>query len=241
MSLSYAIVIPARYESSRFPGKPLADINGKPMIQHVWEKCIQAEDKGKIYIATDDSRIEDVVTGFGGQVIRTSTNCLTGTDRVAEANLTLKKDFIINVQGDEPMIKPGDILKVRDTYLEKQGCVVNAYTKIKTEDVFSTTIPKVVVSKSGRLLYMSRAAIPLSKAGVAKDSYKQVCIYAFSGDHLKLFLNQRKKTPLENIEDIEILHFLENDIDVCMIEVTNNGMAVDTPEDLENVKAQMQF
>ncbi|MBO9484364.1 3-deoxy-manno-octulosonate cytidylyltransferase [Salinisphaera sp. G21_0] len=239
MHKKYAIVIPARYKSSRFPGKPLADINGKTMIQHVWEKCTQAEDKSLVYIATDDDRIEEVVTGFGGQVIRTSPDCLTGTDRVAEANLQLEKDFIINVQGDEPMINPDDIVRVRERYLQKPDFVINAYTRIQSEDVFSTTIPKVVVSKTGNLLYMSRSALPMSKNGNVCLSYKQVCIYAFSKEHLHFFLSHQEKTPLEYIEDIEILRFLENDINVNMVEVDNSSMAVDTPEDLEGVRLLM--
>ena len=102
---NYAVVIPARYESSRFPGKPLVDICGKPMIQHVWERSCEAVGKDKVFVATDDDRIKNAVEDFGGKVLMTSAGCLTGTDRVAEANLQLDCDFIVNVQGDEPLIK----------------------------------------------------------------------------------------------------------------------------------------
>ena len=103
---TFAVVIPARYESSRFPGKPLVDICGKPMIQHVWERCCLAAGQEKVYVATDDARIQSAVEAFGGQVVMTSSECLTGTDRLAEANLQLNCDFIVNVQGDEPSHKP---------------------------------------------------------------------------------------------------------------------------------------
>lgn len=237
MSLKYAVLIPARYQSSRFPGKPLANINGKPMIQHVWDKCVSAVGEELVYIATDDKRIADKVKSFGGKAIMTSSECLTGTDRLAEANASLNLDFIINVQGDEPMINPSDIIKIRDTFLVDPTQVVNAYTQItEHEDPYSNTLPKVVISKSCNLLYMSRAAIPMGKNGELQRCFKQVCIYAFSKGHLDFFANNPKKSPLEAIEDIEILRFLENDIKIKMVEVDNFGMAVDTVEDLEKVK-----
>ncbi|XQF90885.1 cytidylyltransferase domain-containing protein [Pseudoalteromonas espejiana] len=109
--MKYAVVIPARYQSSRFPGKPLVDICGKPMIQHVWEKCCKAVHKEQVFVATDSGEISSVVKAFGGQVVMTSSDCLTGTDRLAEANLTLDCDFLVNVQGDEPVIDPENIKK----------------------------------------------------------------------------------------------------------------------------------
>ncbi|MCE9686981.1 3-deoxy-manno-octulosonate cytidylyltransferase [Shewanella sp. AS16] len=240
MSLSYAVVIPARYKSSRFPGKPLVDILGKPMIQHVWERCISAVGTDLVYVATDDVRIRDVVRAFGGHVIMTSSECLTGTDRVAEANEVLQKDFIINVQGDEPLIKPQDIITVVTEYQKNPEIIVNAFCKISDEEnAFSFTLPKVVFSVSKRLLYISRAAIPLTKCGKNNIAYKQVCIYAFSRKHLEFFLNQGSKMPLEDQEDIEILRFLENDIEVKMVEVDNSSLAVDIPSDLDAVRNRL--
>lgn len=232
---AYAVVIPARFESSRFPGKPLVELCGKPMIQHVWEKCCAAVDKTDVYIATDDVRIKDVVLGFGGQVIMTSPTCLTGTDRLAEANQQLKKDFIINVQGDEPLIKPQDIIDVMEAF-KKTGCITNAMCKITTESEFrSLTVPKVTVTKSGKLLYISRAGIPQTKNGEFKFGYKQVCIYAFSKEHLVFFLNHPFKTKHENVEDIEILRFLESDFSINMVEVQSGSLAVDVPSDVDVV------
>lgn len=233
---NFAVVIPARYQSSRFPGKPLVDLCGKPMIQHVWERCCEAVGTEKVYVATDSDQIELAVKNFGGLVIRTSSDCLTGTDRLAEANLTLNCDFIINVQGDEPLISPDDINTVAQAYINGDGSVVNAMCEITDELEFrSFTVPKVVCDPSGKLLYMSRSAIPLTKSGEFKFAYKQVCIYAFSKEHLEFFLSQNKKTPLESVEDIEILRFLESKFNVQMIEVDSGSIAIDTPEDAERV------
>ena len=236
----FAVVIPARYQSSRFPGKPLVDLCGKPMIQHVWERCCEAVGAEKVYVATDSDQIESVVESFGGAVIRTSSDCLTGTDRLAEANRQLNCDFIINVQGDEPLISPADINTVAQAYLAGDGSVVNAMCKIIDEREFrSFTVPKVVCDQSNKLLYMSRSAIPLTKNNEFKFSYKQVCIYAFSKEHLEFFISHQSKTPLEEIEDIEILRFLESQYPVQMIEVDSGSMAVDIPEDVVRVKAAL--
>ena len=233
---NYAVVIPARYQSSRFPGKLLVDLCGKPMIQHVWERCCQAVGTEKVYVATDSDEIENVVINFGGQVLKTSSNCLTGTDRLAEANRTLNCDFIINVQGDEPLICPKDINTVVQAYLNGDGSVVNAMCEINDEQEFkSFTVPKVVCDQSGKLLYMSRSSIPLTKEGEFKSAFKQVCIYAFSREHLEFFLSHQKKTPLELIEDIEILRFLESSYPVKMIQVDSGSIAIDVPEDVDKV------
>lgn len=237
-SLKYAVVIPARYQSTRFPGKPLVDICGKPMIKHVWERSCQAVGKDKVYIATDSRLISDVATDFGANVVITSPECLTGTDRIAEANIKLDCDFIINVQGDEPLINPSDIKKVVNFYLEGDGSIVNAMCEIENEQEFnSLTIPKVVCSESNRLLYMSRSPIPITKIGKTNLGFKQVCIYAFSKEHLEFFASKDGKTPLEKLEDIEILRFLESDYCVNMIQVGKGSVAVDVPDDVSKVES----
>jgi 3-deoxy-manno-octulosonate cytidylyltransferase (CMP-KDO synthetase) len=233
---TFAVIIPARYDSSRFPGKPLADICGKPMIQHVWERCCKAVGREIVYIATDNSMISNVAGNFGAKVVLTSSNCLTGTDRVAEANNQLNYDFIINVQGDEPLINPKDILTVIDEYLLNPETVINAMSPINDEIEFrSLTIPKVVASKSGNLLYMSRSPIPTNKANSFVFGFKQVCIYGFSKKHLEFFASHHQKSTIEQIEDIEILRFVENDIPVQMVKVGNGSIAVDVPSDLDKV------
>ncbi len=238
---NFAVVIPARYQSSRFPGKPLINLNGKTMIQHVWERCCEAVDRQLVYIATDSELIGNEAKSFGAQVIMTSESCLTGTDRLAEANLKLGCDFLVNVQGDEPLINPIDIQKVISEYHSNPECVINAMCKISTEDEFySNTIPKVVATLSGKLLYMSRAGIPTTKNHTFEFAYKQVCIYAFSKQHLNFFLKQRKKAPIEHVEDIEILRFVENDIPIKMVEVSSSSIAIDVPSDVEKVLNELQ-
>jgi 3-deoxy-manno-octulosonate cytidylyltransferase (CMP-KDO synthetase) len=232
----FAIVIPARYRSSRFPGKPLAEITGKPMIQHVWERCIEAVNPRDVFVATDDDRIRKVCEGFGANVLMTSVQCLTGTDRVAEAALQLHHSFIVNVQGDEPMINAKDILTVADAFRSGDGSVVNAMAPIIEErEYWSPNVPKVVTDPNGRLQYMSRAPIPANKARTFEKAWKQVCIYAYSREHLARFSAASEKGPLESIEDIEILRFSEIGIGVSLVELASTSMAVDTPEDLEQV------
>jgi 3-deoxy-manno-octulosonate cytidylyltransferase (CMP-KDO synthetase) len=234
--MKYAVVIPARYQSSRFPGKPLVDILGKTMIQRVWERCCEAVGAASVYIATDSNLIKAKTESFGGQVIMTSDTCLTGTDRLAEANKILGCDFIINVQGDEPLINPEDINKLIKAYQENPNTIINAMCSITDEEEFrSFTVPKVVASNSGKLLYMSRSPVPVTKKGDFVFGYKQVCIYVFSKEHLNFFAAHENKTRIEDVEDIEILRFLEKDIDVHMIEVQNASVAVDVPQDVEKV------
>ena len=235
-----AIVIPARFQSSRFPGKPTADINGKPMIRHVYERCEAAVGGERVYVATDDLNIKKVVESFNGQVVMTSSACLTGTDRLAEANQVLNLDFLINVQGDEPMVDPSSIKSVFDAMTKDVSRILNCYCDIGNDEINRPTVPKVVVSESGRLLYMSRGGCPFNKFGVAKARYKQVCIYGFSRAHLALFKDRFHKTLNEDVEDIEILRFLDLDYSVQMMKVASGGIAVDTPEDLARVRLLMK-
>jgi len=238
--LTYAVVIPARYKSSRFPGKPLIDICGKPMIQHVWQLCCTAVGVDKVYVATDDNTIASVVTEFGGKTILTTNTCLTGTDRLAEANKKLDCDFIINVQGDEPLINPNDILTVIKEYRYYPDRVINAMCAIESQEEFdSLNVPKGVCDKNSSLLYMSRAGVPLSKEGQFSFAYKQVCIYAFSRKHLETFHALTKKSPLEQVEDIEILRFLEEGIKVQMVKIKQGSLAVDIPSDVDKIMKKM--
>jgi 3-deoxy-manno-octulosonate cytidylyltransferase (CMP-KDO synthetase) len=237
----YALVIPARYQSSRFPGKPLARILGKEMILRVWEKCIQAVDDPLVWVATDDDRIMDFCKQSGIQVVRTDSACMTGTDRVYEAIRGHDLDFVINVQGDEPLIDPNDIAMVIDAARKDPASIINAMCPIDNEkDFLSRTVPKVVCRRDGRLLYMSRSPIPITKSGTFEGANKQVCIYSFPVKALEAFYSVTEKTPLENIEDIEILRFLEMGFDVKMVPVSRSSIAVDIPEDLERVEAYLR-
>ena len=233
----FLIVIPARYMSSRYPGKPLADINGKSMIQRVWEKCALAAGPKNVLVATDDESIINHCCENDISSVMTSKNCLTGSDRVYEVALDNHADIYVNVQGDEPMINPADIKKVMEFARNNNSNVVNAMCPIKEErDYISPNVPKVVTREDGRLLYMSRAPIPAGKQYEFKSAMKQVCVYAFPRDLLLKYGSRKNKSALESIEDLEILRVLEMGHEVLMVEVAGPSVAVDTPEDLERVR-----
>lgn len=239
MGLIYKIIIPARYESSRFPGKPLAKIHGIPMIKRVWLKCIEVLSEKDVFIATDSKVIYDYCNENSINVIMTP-KCLTGSDRVYQASLKIPADIYINVQGDEPLISPQDIESVISFSRKSPDSVINAMCLItELEDFNSAAIPKVVVNMNNNLLYMSRASIPLTKNKTMVRAYKQVCIYAFPKNALEKFAAQTDKTPLESIEDIEILRFLEMSIPVKMLEVSSSSIAVDYPQDIERVENEL--
>jgi 3-deoxy-manno-octulosonate cytidylyltransferase (CMP-KDO synthetase) len=233
---NYLIVIPARYESSRLPGKPLIDLMGKSMILRTYEKCIEVVPKANVIVATDDVRIYDHCLNHSIGVLMTSDSCLTGTDRVAEVAQVIKAEYYINVQGDEPLFNSNDILKVLESIKSNDGKIINGYCSIKSsEEFFSTSIPKVVFRPDGRLLYMSRSPIPGNKNGDFVKGNRQVCVYAFPQEALKNFSEQKTKTALEEEEDIEILRFLEMGYEVFMIELSDDSIAVDNPNDVEKV------
>ena len=230
------LVIPARYQSTRFPGKPLTDILGKSMIQRVYEQCVQAFPTQHIYVATEDERIVTHCQTLGINVVLTSDNCLTGTDRVAEVALQIDADYYINVQGDEPVFNPADIRLLVNILHKYPGEIINGYCAIEAEEQYtSVAIPKVVFRPDGRLLYMSRSAIPGNKSSRLHFSFRQVCAYAFPKSALLAFSAQKEKTPLEAEEDIEILRFLELGYEVRMLEMSTESIAVDHPEDIEKV------
>ena len=238
--MNYIVVIPARLQSTRLPEKLLIGIEGKTVLQRTYEQCLKAVPENIIYIATDSQKIKEHAEMFTENVIMTSSNCLTGTDRIAEVANQIEADYYINVQGDEPLINPDDIKKVinRIDLAGEAGSVYNGYAEITDEGEYrSLSIPKAVMREDDRLLYMSRAAIPGNKAGKFRKSWKQICIYGFSRKSLSDFSNRAKKTELEEQEDIEILRFLEMGYEVNMIKLIGNSIAVDTPEDVDRVKS----
>ena len=241
-NLTSAVVIPARFASSRYPGKPLVSLLGKPMIIWVAELSEKAVGKENVYIATDDDRIKDVVEEQGFNVVMTG-KALTGTDRIAEAAQHINADIIVNVQGDEPLADPQDILNI---IAEKQAClsmVINGFCYLnENEDPRNINIPKVITTEDNKLVYMSRAALPgYKEESHAPTSYKkQVCIYAFTKDELKKYRDFGRKSELEHSEDIEILRFLELNVGVKMIETKPGSYAVDTPEDVAVVEGALE-
>ena len=231
-------VIPARYKSSRFPGKPLKDILGKPMIIHVAEKVEKAIGKDNTIIATDDLRIAKVVKEYGYNCIITSDTHKTGTDRLYEVSQKIDAKMYINIQGDEPIINPADIVKIISGKNKFPDKIINGYSLISNiEDPESYNIPKVIFNEENELIYMSRLAIPAIKSGNIKPVYyKQVCIYAFNKKELKAFGERTKKTTLESFEDIEILRFLEMGYPIKMILTDSISLAVDVPDDILKVE-----
>jgi len=238
---TYVIVIPARMASTRLPNKPLIDIAGKSLIERTWGQVIKAVSREKVFVLTDDDAIVAHCKARGIQVILTSKTCLTGTDRVAEFAAEHHYDYYINVQGDEPLINPNDILKVISLVEAGNQNIINGYAPITEESDFrSQTIPKVVFRPDGRLLYMSRAAIPNNKKDSFVQAHKQVCIYGFPKQALLKFSSILKKSKLEEIEDIEILRFLEMGYEVEMIELSQDSIAVDVPEDVHKVLKRLE-
>ena len=232
-----AIIIPARYQSSRFPGKPLVNILGVSMIHRVWQQCSKAIKPEHIFVATDSEKIAEHCRDHGIQIIMTSNRCLTGTDRIYEASNHINAKTIINVQGDEPLVDPKDIQTIVAAVDKYPNQIINAMCPVQSEEDYrSTTIPKVVFRPDGRLLYMSRASIPTDKNLNYSKAWRQVCIYAFPSKALKSFGNTDFKTPLESLEDIEILRFLELGYEVKMIEVSLSSIAVDIPDDVKKVE-----
>lgn len=232
-------IIPARYKSSRYPGKPLVPVLGKPLVLHVAEKAAQALGKERVIVATEDVRIKDTVEKAGFRSMLTADTHPTGTDRLWEVAQAVPADIYINIQGDEPMVDPQDILKVAELKKQFPNHVVNGMCALAPgEDPASVNIPKVLVNSANDLIYMSRLPIPGIKADTGeKPVYlKQVCIYAFNYDELKAFGEMRTKATFEKFEDIEILRFLELSIPVKMVYTGGNTLAVDVPEDVANVE-----
>ena len=235
--MSYLLIIPARYQSKRFPGKPLKKIYGKEMISYVWEKCISAVPKENVLIATDSNKIQSFCKNKMYNVALTSSKCLTGTDRIYEISKKIKRDFYINVQGDEPLIDKKDIERFLSYAKKNKSSVINAYTKIKDKkEYFSANVPKVIFDKNKNMIYMSRSNIPGNKKNIFKFAYKQVCIYSFPYKELQKFGKKNTKSLIENIEDIEILRFLEMGIKIKMFETKKSTIGVDTKHDLKKVE-----
>ena len=234
------ILIPARYDSHRLPGKALKKIASKTMIRRTYERAVLSGIEAMV--VTDDKRILLECMRYDIPVDIITEPCKTGTDRVARcAAKTTKADWFINVQGDEPFANPNDILKVADQMENGDHSeVVNGMSPITNPaDFHDETIPKVI-AWNGLLKYMSRAPVPYpygpTKEMWNRNAMQQVCIYGFFRDHLEKFMNQNVKTIFEASEDIEILRFIEMGIPVRMLELEGSPIHVDTPEDLERAQ-----
>ncbi|MGE4588254.1 MAG: 3-deoxy-manno-octulosonate cytidylyltransferase [Acidaminococcaceae bacterium] len=232
-------VIPARYASTRLPGKPLALIAGKPMIQHVYERACRALLPQEVVVATDSKIVADAVQGFGGKVMMTSPDHPSGTDRLAEVALSYTDvDVIVNVQGDEPMIPPEVIDKLAQAFEDDKDLnMATLKTLMGEEDYNNPNAVKVVTDQNGYALYFSRSLLPYPRN--KKDDfkvYKHVGIYAYRRSFL-LSYAAYAPTPLEKIEGLEQLRVLENGQRIKVLESKFQGIGIDTKEDLDAINA----
>jgi 3-deoxy-manno-octulosonate cytidylyltransferase (CMP-KDO synthetase) len=254
--MSVVAVIPARYGSTRLPGKPLAIIGGKPMIQHVYENASKAKLLDQIIVATDDRRIEEAVKKFGGNVVRTSKDHASGTDRLAEVARKLKAaDWLVNIQGDLPFIRAQTIARAIEPLMDDRkipmGTVCTAIYEMK--DWQNPNVVKVLKDRAGFALYFSRAPIPFFRnneidvAGKTSTSssnqrlwgYRHLGLYVYRRDFLLKFAGLRP-TPLERIESLEQLRALQNGYPIYVAEVDEHPIEVDTPDDLKNAERYLK-
>lgn len=237
MKAKPVIIIPARFGSSRYKGKPLVKILGREMVLRVADICEKVVGRKNLFIATDSKKISKVVIRDGYKVIMT-TKCLTGTDRVAQASKKINGSIFLNVQGDEPTINPKDILKILNAKRKFPNHVICGYDQVhKFEDPRSLNLPKVVVNSSNELIYISRALVPGSKKNTPNKKYlKQVCIYAFTKKELDKFYSLKRKSKTEKIEDIEILRFFDLNVKIKMIRLNSESVSVDAFEDVKKAE-----
>ncbi len=240
--MKVAGIIPARYESTRLPGKPLILIKGKPMIQRVYEQSMKSEFIDRVIVATDDKRIFECVKYFGGEVMMTSSKHASGTDRVFEIAKKIKCDMVVNIQGDEPFIDPKNIDNaIRPLKEDKKICVSTlAYRINDLSDLLDENKVKVVMDSENFALYFSRSFIPYdlkhnpARTWTLKDVkyYKHIGLYVYRKDFLMKF-SKMKTSPLENAEKLEQLRILENGDKIKVVITKNDSISVDTSEDVK--------
>lgn len=242
----FAGIIPARFASSRFPGKPLAMIGNRSMIQRVHEQACKS--LNLVYVATDDKRIYDAVIDFGGKAVMTSPDHQSGTDRIAEAadlieaETGLKIDIVVNVQGDEPFIKPEQINLVKDCFRDLNVEIATLIRKAEAgEDIFNPNQPKVIINSYGDAIYFSRAAIPFVRDAEKSDwtrkhnFYKHIGLYAYRTETLRI-ITRLVSSPLERSECLEQNRWLENGFRIRTAVTIWESIGIDTPDDLERAK-----
>ncbi len=248
--LQFAGIIPARYASSRFPGKPLVKIGTKPMIQRVYEQASKALEM--VWVATDDQRIYDAVLEFGGKAVMTSPDHLSGTDRCAEGAATInnetagKIDIVVNIQGDEPFIRPEQIRLLMKCFDDESVELATLVRKVEPgEDIFNTNQPKVIINLKGDAIYFSRTAIPYIRDADKSEwsrkhvFYKHPGLYAYRMDTLKK-ITALKRSPLEISESLEQNRWIENGYLIRTAVTEWESIGIDTPEDLEKAKLLLE-
>lgn len=230
-------VIPSRYGSSRFPGKPLADICGKPMLWWVYNQAIKVNQFDEIYVATDDERILSCCKELEIPCLLTSREHINGTERVAEVAEKIVADIFITMQGDEPLMEPFNIEKIINLMISDSDiqCATLKTAYHDPVDVINSTTPKVVSDLQGNVMLFTRSPVPYPKSSLNYKIFKPMGLYGFRKNAL-LSYRGLKIGPVEKAEDIELLRFIENGIKVRIIETESKTIAVDTPKDLEKVR-----
>jgi 3-deoxy-manno-octulosonate cytidylyltransferase (CMP-KDO synthetase) len=230
-------VIPARYGSTRFPGKAVAEINGKPMIQHVWENSSKSKLINELYVATDDKRIFDAVNGFWGRAVMTSKKHNSGSDRIGEVVKNIKCDIVVNIQGDEPFINPLNIDKaIKPLTTDKNIQVSTLCTRIKNKnEIDNPNVVKVVTDKNGSALYFSRHTIPYNRDNAKGiNYYKHIGLYVYRKDYLMKFVKMNP-SKLELTEKLEQLRILENGGKIRVVVTNIDSFTIDTIDDLKKI------
>ena len=231
-------VIPARWASTRLPGKPLIEIKGKPMVQHVWENAKKSKLIDEVLVATDDKRVFDCVTGFGGKAVMTEKKHQSGTDRIGELAKKIKCDIIVNIQGDEPFISPTNIDKaIQPLLTDKKLNVSTLCFKIKDKkEITDPNVVKAVMDNNNNALYFSRNPVPYYRDGNKKvNYYKHIGLYVYRKNYL-LKLIRLKQTKAEKAEKLEQLRILESGERIKVVVTKTDSISIDTRADLKNLK-----
>ncbi len=232
-----AIVIPARMGSTRFPGKPLADLMGKPMVQWVWEAALSSQVAERVIVATPDPEIVEACRGFGADAMLTSHDHVTGTDRIAEVARSIEADVYVNVQGDEPLMRPESIRACAEPLLADGSIQMGSvYCDCADEELDNPAVVKVVTDEAGFALYFSRYAIPFPRNPRVTAVKKHIGLYGFRQEPLLAFASW-PMSPLESAESLEQLRFMHHGVRIFMAPGAGTELAVDTPEQADEVRA----
>ncbi len=234
-------IIPARYDSIRFPGKALVNILGKPLIQHVWESSISSKHLRSLIVATDNEKIYECVNNFGGKVVMTSLNHRTGTDRIAEVAENLDADLIVNIQGDEPLMSAELIDEAIETFSKVEDFKMGTAATVITDEreFYNPNVVKVVIDKNSYALYFSRCPIPYRRRQTNVSVLQHIGFYVYDREFLIKYAKM-PSTDLEMTEELEQLRALENGIKIKVLKTTYKGIGVDTPEDIDKVILRMK-
>jgi len=234
-------VIPSRFASVRFPGKPLAALLGKPMVQHVWDRCVESGVFSRILVATEDERIAQAVRAFGGEAALTSPACASGTDRVAEvARQCPDGEVFLNVQGDEPLVHPESLRTLAAAFADAQVEMATLVRPLGEDERLNPNVVKAVRDARGRALYFSRADLPFDRDGQGRIArWGHLGLYGYRRATL-LRLATLPVTPLEDAEKLEQLRALENGIAIHCFDTPHRGLGVDTPADLVRAEALLR-